>query len=224
MPRLIALFFLMIASYNEAYASEKSQENYQKMSYNPSAPLLELNKEDLEYQMYYNPYQEKNSSNKLEKTPCYNPQWQLLSDYNIQQQQTQKSEAETLFDEIKELKQQNKLLLQLSMLNQEQLKMISEALGVNFEKSEKNQEQIQTSLENIGSKMTFIKKTIESNQSSPLYIAYQCIQHGLQLSKAVGSSIATYKVLSIAPAFIIPGWAVFLSTIGAGAAVYFLKL
>jgi hypothetical protein len=142
----------------------------------------------------------------------------------ISTQITEDKRDPNIYEQLKKLQEQNKILLELVKCNTEQLQVISEVLGVKFEQSEKNQEEILSYTVSLQQKMTYLKKYVENHQSSTWYTLYQCGQTGLQLSKAAGAAAGTFKILSILPAFVLPGWAVYVGTLAAGSAVYFLKL
>lgn len=130
-------------------------------------------------------------------------------------------------ERIRLLEEQNEILRKLLALgysNQEQLNAVSEALGVKFETSERNQEQLLHSVEDFRRKFTIVTDKIKSDQKSTLYMAYHTVQGGLLLSRSVFAGAAVIKTLSFLPAFIIPGWAVYATGIGIGASMYFLKL
>ncbi len=149
-------------------------------------------------------------------------------------QEKKASSFEELHQQVVMLQEKNKILEELLRLaqlnhkigiaNQEQLSAISEALGIKFEQSEKNQELISHNVEMIKDKLSKVTKEIKDNKKSTLYMVYHTIQGGVQLAQAGMVTMATFKTLSLLPAFVIPGWAVYVSAAAAGAFVYLAKL
>lgn len=197
-----------------AYASSFYPPSFSQQ-YEPSAPIME-------YPPYLNFDDEEitpSSTEYLTKVVPSGQQLQLLAP------QTEK-EADTydsMSKQILLLEEQNKYLKQLIELgnsNQKQLNAISEALGLNIETNDR----IESNIQSLHEKFSVIKRTMEKDKKSTLYMVYHTIQGGLQLSRAGFGAMATIKTLSLLPAFIIPGWAVYASGIGVGTTMYLLKL